>query len=71
MMHEATTPENVPEVLAMVPVQEDITPEASMCGDCIHRTYCACRGKTGYCGNYIHRATRVFGGTLDPFRLNA
>lgn len=39
----------------------DPAPEPTMCDTCIHIPYCACRGKTGYCGNYLHMATRVIG----------
>jgi hypothetical protein len=46
-------------------------PESSQCDTCIHHPYCACRGKTSHCGNYIHRATRVIGGRFDPFRFKA
>lgn len=39
----------------------------SMCNTCIHRVYCGCVGKTGYCGNYTNKAARVRDGRWEPF----
>jgi len=45
--------------------------ENSMCSTCHHQFYCACRGKTGYCGNYTNKAARVRDGRFsDPVRVN-
>lgn len=44
------------------------TGETSLCETCIHRVYCACVGKTGYCGNYTDRAARVRDGRWEPHR---
>ncbi len=70
MTNEHNPAPNLPEVLTGETVQAEDTPEPSLCGTCIHQPYCACRGKTGYCGNYIHMATRVLGGRFDPLRFN-
>lgn len=70
MTNEHAPALHLPEVPAGEPDRGEGAPEPSMCGTCIHQPYCACRGKTGYCGNYIHMATRVLGGRFDPLRFN-
>ncbi len=73
MTNEHAPAPNMPEALSTEEraIHTEPTPEASQCSSCIHRPYCACRGKTGHCGNYIHMATRVIGGRFDLLRFKA
>lgn len=71
MKHEHASPNDAADVPTVARPQAAAKPEGSQCSTCIHQPYCACRGKTGHCGNYIHMATRVIGGRFDLLRFKA